>query len=77
MIAHLRNDGSSDRLLSLEEARESLGAHGKVYLGMRGVPVGRIVGSVGRHRDFDRSFLPIGASAAERWKRVDRAFYRS
>ncbi len=37
VIARLRNDGSSDRLLSLEEARESLGAYGKVYLGMRGV----------------------------------------
>ena len=77
MIARLRNDGGSERLLSFEEARKSLGAYGKIYLGMRVVPVEKIVGSVGRHRDFDRAFLPVRASARERWKRVDRAFYRA
>ena len=77
VIARLRNDGGSERLLSFEEARKSLGAYGKVYLGMRVVPVKKIVGSVGRHRDFDRAFLPVRASARERWKRVDRAFYRA
>jgi hypothetical protein len=77
VIARLRNEGGSGRLFSFEEARKSLGAYGKVYLGMRVVPVEKIVGSVGRHRDFDRSFLPVRASAGERWKRVDRAFYRA
>ena len=36
----------------------------------------KIVGSVGRRRDFDGSFLPARASVAERWKRIDRAFHR-
>jgi hypothetical protein len=39
------------------------------------VEVSKIAGSVGRWREFDRSFMPAGASA-ERWKRVDRAFLR-
>jgi hypothetical protein len=43
--------------------------------GIRTVPVARIVGSVGRTRDFDNAFLPTRAIAATRWKRVDRAFY--
>ena len=34
------------------------------------------MGSVGRQRDFERSFLPARASVEARWKRVDRAFHR-
>jgi hypothetical protein len=45
-------------------------------LGLRVVEVSKIVGSVGRHEAFDRTFMPKKASLAERWKRVDRAFHR-
>ena len=38
--------------------------------------VSKIVGSVNRHQEFDRGFMPAKARMAERWKRVDRAFYR-
>jgi hypothetical protein len=75
--ASVVNDPDSNCLLSFEEVRRSLGAYGKVYLGMRVVPVEKIEGSVGRYGDFDRAFLPVRASAGERWKRVDRAFYRA
>ena len=75
--ARLRNHGGSGRLLSFEEARKSLGAYGKVYLGMRVVPVEKIVGSVNRYRDFDRPFLPARANLEARWKRIDRAYHRS
>jgi hypothetical protein len=47
------------------------------YLGMRVVPVAKIVGSVGRHRDFDRAFLPSKPSLGERWKRIDQAILRA
>jgi hypothetical protein len=40
------------------------------------VDLEKIVGSVGRSRDFDRYFMPLRAAAGERWKRVDLAFYR-
>ena len=36
----------------------------------------KIVGSVGRRRDFDGAFMPLRASAGERWKRVDLAFHQ-
>jgi hypothetical protein len=39
--------------------------------------VKKIVGSVGRRRDFDRSFLPARASVGQKWKRMDRTFHRS
>jgi hypothetical protein len=33
------------------------------------------VGSVNRYRDFDQAFLPARNTLADRWQRVDRAFY--
>lgn len=75
MRAWLREDVCSDFLPSFEEARRVLGGFIQVPRGIRAVPVAKIVGSVGRTRDFDGAFLPTRASAATRWKRVDRAFY--
>ena len=75
--AYLRKDPASNRLLSFDEVRSALGALQGTYLGMRVVPVESIVGSVGRHRDFDRAFLPGRESLAERWKRIDRAVIRA
>ncbi|MGQ9491190.1 MAG: transcriptional regulator [Anaerolineae bacterium] len=37
------------------------------------VPLDRIVGSVGRYKDFNRDFLPRSAALAERWTRVEEA----
>ena len=77
MGARLRGDPSSaGPLLSFEEVRKTLGATNKFRLGRKVVPVERIVGSVGRFRDFDQTFLPAKASVAEKWKRIDRAFHR-
>ncbi len=71
--AFLRRDPGSNRLLSFEEVKSALGAVEQVYLGMRTVPVDKIVGSVGRHRDFDRAFLPSkGGDIATRWKKIDQ-----
>ncbi len=72
----LRGDPSSTSPLSFEEVRKALGALNKVRIGRTVVPVARIVGSVGRYRDFDRAFLPAKASVALKWKRIDRAFHR-
>jgi len=60
-------------LCAFEEARREQGAENRRYLGRRTVEVGRVVGSVGRWREFDGGFMPTRASAG-RWKRVDLAF---
>ena len=60
-------------LCAFEEARRERGAENRRYLGRRVVEVGRVVGSVGRWREFDVGFMPTRASAG-RWKRVDLAF---
>jgi hypothetical protein len=75
-VRFLRGDPSSTSPLSFEEVRKALGVSNKVRIGRRVVAVERIVGSVGRTRDFDRSFLPARASVGEKWKRIDRAFHR-
>jgi hypothetical protein len=75
--AYLRRDPASNRLLSFEEVRGAVGALQGAYVGMRAVPVEKIVGSVGRHRDFDRAFLPSTESVEGRWKQIDRAMIRA
>jgi len=60
-------------LRAFEEARREVGAENRRRLGRRTVRVDRVVGSVGRWREFDGGFMPARASAG-RWKRVDLAF---
>ena len=75
--AFLRRDPVSNQLLSFEEVKGALGAVSQSYLGMREVPVAKIVGSVGRHRDFDRAFLPSKPDLGTRWRRIDEIMHRA
>ena len=67
--------GTRNSLLSYDEVKEKLRISGPIYRGVRTVEVAKIVGSVNRYRDFDHAFLPAHNSIADRWQRVDRAFY--
>jgi hypothetical protein len=65
--------GHSDDLLSFDEVRERL--HLSEPTGIAQVleiPLNKIVGSVGRYRDFNRAFLPRSHLDPERWVRVDQ-----
>jgi len=75
-VARIRREHTSNRLLSFDDLKREHGANNRLYRGTRVVEVEEIVGSVGRWRDFDRSFLPARTSMAERWKRIDGAFQR-
>jgi hypothetical protein len=63
-------------LPSFDDLRKSHRAHNRVSRGRRVVDLEKIVGSVGRPWDFDDAFMPLRASAGEKWKRVDLAFHR-
>ena len=76
LVARIRREHASNRLLSFDDVRRALAAKNRLQRGTRVVEVDEIVGSVGRWRDFDRSFLPARASVGQRWKRIDRAFQR-
>ncbi len=60
-------------LCAFDDVRRERGAENRRYLGRRTVELCRIVGSVGRWREFDGGFMPTRASEG-RWKRVDLAF---
>ncbi|MCB9420670.1 MAG: universal stress protein [Ardenticatenaceae bacterium] len=67
-----RITGKSTDLLAYKEI-EKLHVLGTEEGGVQEIPLDRIVGSVGRYKDFTRDFLPKRASDAERWARVKAA----
>ncbi|CAN5836874.1 DUF4032 domain-containing protein [soil metagenome] len=75
--SYLRHDPVSNNLLSFDEVKKALGALDQSYLGMRTVELNKIVGSVGRHRDFDRAFLPSKGGNSARWKKIDEMMHRA
>jgi len=68
--------GQPNTLLSFDEIKEKLRVGGPIYRGVKTVLVEQIVGSLNRYQDFDRVFLPIQSVTADRWQRVDQAFYQ-
>lgn len=76
LVARLRGDRMRDGLVPFDEVRRAGGAENRTYRGGRLIEVSKIVGSVGRHAEFDANFMPTKANS-DRWKRVDRAFQRS
>ena len=63
-------------LLSYDEVKEKLRIGGPIYRGIKTVEVNKIVGSLNRYQQFDRTFLPLYDQIANRWQNVDRAFYQ-
>ena len=72
----LARSAGTGRLLPFEPARRLTGAYGGLRRGRSTVEVARIVGSAGKHDQFDDEFMPLRGASPERWKRIDRA-YRS
>src|ERR671911_2504409 len=77
VLARIRREHNSNRLLSFDDVRRELVANNRLHRGTRVVEADEIVGSVGRWDEFDRSFLPARASVGHKWKRIDRAFHRA
>jgi len=67
--------GRPNRLLAFDEVSEKLRIGGPIYRGVQTVRLDQIIGSVQRYQDFDRAFLPIQGHTANRWTRVNRAWY--
>ena len=66
--------GTRSTLLSSDEIRRTVSASGGMYRGRRTIEVSKIVGSVGKHEQFDQDFMPLSKASPEKWKRIDRAF---
>jgi uncharacterized membrane protein YfbV (UPF0208 family) len=63
----------NNQLLPYDEVRARIPIRGQHYIGFQQVPVEKIVGSLGRYRDFDRAFLPIQTKTRSRWMDIDIA----
>lgn len=68
LFARLR--GRSDELLSYEEVRQKLRGLEGSSRELREIPVDAIIGSVGRYKDFTRTFLPKEDVSSARWAKV-------
>jgi hypothetical protein len=64
-----------NNLLSFESVRKALGAYNSVPRGVRDVPLDQVVGSVGRTREFNRSFWPVNDVTEKRWRQVDELYF--
>lgn len=62
--------GGQAELLSYEDVRRRLRSASEGKRTLREIPLEKIVGSVGRYRDFTRNFLPKSDSDEARWSRV-------
>ncbi|MCP4423830.1 MAG: universal stress protein [Chloroflexi bacterium] len=68
-----RLSGKSADLLAYEVVAREMHVLGTKERGVQEIPLDKIVGSVGRYKDFTRDFLPKQDSDAERWARVRAA----
>jgi ParB/Sulfiredoxin domain len=57
-------------VLPFDEVIAALGRAGERRLGLRTIPLDRVVGSVDSTRDFDRHFRPTSGRVRERWERL-------
>lgn len=62
-------------LLSWYEVTSIIKPKSETYVGMRTIPVDRIIGSEGRYRDFSAAFLPKREMLRHRWVSVDEALH--
>ncbi len=76
VLAFLSGAGTRNQMLVYDVVREKLRVGGPIYRGLKTVRLDQIAGSVNRYRDFDRAFLPLSDVTADRWRRINRAWYQ-
>ena len=75
-IQHFLNPEEAS-LISFAEIKSILKPKDEIYVGLKTIPIDKIVGSEGRYKDFDNRFFPKSGFLRERWKHVDAAQYES
>jgi hypothetical protein len=61
-------------LIPLDDVSGRLGLKGQSYVGVRPIPIERIIGTVDRYEDFDRDFRPRRGHLGQRLASVSGAF---
>lgn len=71
-LQHLLNPDET-KMISFSQMKKFLKPQNETYIGMKTIPISKIVGSEGRYKDFDNQFLPKNSFMKERWEHVDEA----
>ena len=64
-------------LISLNDVKQMIKPTNETYIGMKVIPIEKIVGSEGRYNDFDNRFFPKSSHLKNRWEHVDQAAIES
>lgn len=75
-IQHLLSPEEAS-LISLNDVKQMIKPINETYVGMKVVPISKIVGSEGRYKDFDNNFFPKSSHLKNRWEHVDEAAINS
>ena len=75
-IQHFMNPEEAS-LISFTDIKSLLKPKDEIYVGMKTIPISKIVGSEGRYKDFDNQFFPKSNFLKERWEHVDEAALQS
>jgi hypothetical protein len=78
-ISNILNALTPERqeLLSLGDIRKLVKPKSETYIGMKTVDIDLIIGSEGRYKDFNRTFLPKKDFIRNRWESIDKAHLKS
>ena len=71
-IQHLLSPEEA-QLISLNDVKQMIKSNAETYIGMKVIPIEKIVGSEGRYKDFDNRFFPKSTHLKNRWQHVDEA----
>lgn len=70
LLNKIRFNHKPEALLPFEEVRSRFKLENPHCLGVMDIPLDQIVGSMGRYRDFTRTFLPRSEGMRQRWETV-------
>lgn len=71
-ISHLLSPEEAT-LISLNDVKKLIKPQNETYVGMKTIPIEKVVGSEGRYQDFDNKFFPKSSHLKNRWQHVDEA----
>jgi uncharacterized ParB-like nuclease family protein len=71
LIRHLFRE--STELVDYKTLHDHIHVTSQRDCGVQTIPISKIVGSLGRHNEFDRNFMPVNETSEERWESVDAA----
>lgn len=65
-----------ENLKSFSEEQKKENAYNSVYLGLKEVPINKIIGSVEKFEDFDKNFVPQNNIVKTRWMNIYKGYMK-